>query len=245
MRRLAGRLERAGVSTWLGNPPNLGRDVRARTVVKNPGISFDVPLLEQARELDLIVCETSSFQLEGCEHLLSEIAIFTNLTADHVGRHRTIARYGEAKRRLFVRAGSVVPQAIVDIDDPHGVGVAPGQLVTRCRVAGDHDVARAGQLVGPEYPDALPAGILGHRPAPRRVDRNVVAEPVQLPGDGQRIGLAPGEPLETLVAQHDAHDGSGDGIRAPGVAASLTLSTCGSPAARSPPTSSTRRATPR
>lgn len=202
MRRLASRLERAGVSTWLGDPPNLGTDVRARTVVKSPGISFDVPLLEQARELglevldelelgwrlsrapmlavtgtngkstvaglaaaitaaagcrvslagntefgaplsaaaleplDLIVCETSSFQLDGCEHLLPEIAIFTNLTADHMGRHRTIARYGEAKRRLFVRGGSVVPQAIVDIDDPFGCRLAAdlqelGGAVTR------------------------------------------------------------------------------------------------------------------
>jgi UDP-N-acetylmuramoylalanine-D-glutamate ligase len=57
MRRLASRLERAGVSTWLGNPPNLGKDVRARTVLKSPGISFDVPLLEQARELGLEVLD--------------------------------------------------------------------------------------------------------------------------------------------------------------------------------------------
>src|SRR3982074_510134 len=49
---------------------------------------------------DWIACEVSSYQLEASPTLLPEVAVFTNLTDDHLHRHGTMERYGEAKRRL-------------------------------------------------------------------------------------------------------------------------------------------------
>src|SRR6187551_1292607 len=53
------------------------------------------PLSALNEDLDLIVCEVSSFQLEGCPSLMPEVAVFTNLTHDHLPRHGTMRRYGE------------------------------------------------------------------------------------------------------------------------------------------------------
>ena len=77
-----------------------------------------------SESLDWIVCETSSFQLEGCVHMLPELAVFTNLTPEHLGRHRTLQRYGAIKRRLFINNGLAVSHAIIDVDDPFGRDLA-------------------------------------------------------------------------------------------------------------------------
>jgi UDP-N-acetylmuramoyl-L-alanyl-D-glutamate--2,6-diaminopimelate ligase len=85
---------------------------------------FGPPLSAVEPGPDWIVCEASSFQLEGCPDLLPEVAVFTNLTRDHLVRHRTMRRYGEAKRRLFVRGTAVVPHAVIDIADGFGRALA-------------------------------------------------------------------------------------------------------------------------
>ncbi len=75
-------------------------------------------------EPDLIVCEISSFQLEGCTALMPEVAVFTNLSHDHLPRHGTMRRYGEVKRSLFIRDGVAVRLAVVDTIDAFGHGLA-------------------------------------------------------------------------------------------------------------------------
>ena len=95
--------------------------------------------------LDWIVCETSSFQLEGCVHLLPELAVFTNLTPEHLGRHSTLRRYGAIEeRRLFINGEVVVPRAVIDIDSPFGCELAAdierhGGLVARVGFASAAD----------------------------------------------------------------------------------------------------------
>ena len=82
---------------------------------------FGEPLSVVAAEtLDWIVCEVSSYQLEGCPSLLPDVAVFTNLTAEHLARHRSMRRYGLAKRRLFVRGDTAVRRAIIDVDGSFG-----------------------------------------------------------------------------------------------------------------------------
>ena len=71
-------------------------------------------------EPDLIVCEVSSFQLECCPTLMPEVAVFTNLSHDHLPRHGTMRRYGEVKRSLFIKDGVAVPLAVVDTIDEFG-----------------------------------------------------------------------------------------------------------------------------
>lgn len=47
------------------------------------------------------ILEVSSFQLEAIENWRPHIAIFLNLTADHLDRHGTLDEYGRTKSRIF------------------------------------------------------------------------------------------------------------------------------------------------
>ena len=52
-----------------------------------------------------IVCELSSFQLEGVETLKPRIAVLTNLEPDHLDRHGSFEAYAAAKLRVFAASG--------------------------------------------------------------------------------------------------------------------------------------------
>ena len=50
-----------------------------------------------------------------------EVAVFTNLTRDHLDYHGTIESYFETKSRLFTGATGCTPRAsVINIDDPYG-----------------------------------------------------------------------------------------------------------------------------
>ncbi|MDP9051699.1 MAG: UDP-N-acetylmuramoyl-L-alanyl-D-glutamate--2,6-diaminopimelate ligase [Acidobacteriota bacterium] len=54
-----------------------------------------------------------------------DVGIFTNLTQDHLDYHGTMARYFEAKVRLFEGVGAPPPRvAVVNLDDPFGPGMS-------------------------------------------------------------------------------------------------------------------------
>ena len=83
--------------------------------------------MNEAR-LDSVVMEVSSHALAmdrtaGCEY---DVAVFTNLTQDHLDYHRTMEEYFQAKLRLFTGLGQgkkIRQRAIVNMDDPRGVYV--------------------------------------------------------------------------------------------------------------------------
>ncbi len=91
-----------------------------RTVTLAGNADLGVPLSAVDPSVDWIVCEASSFQLEGCTALLPEVAVFTNLTHDHLSRHGSMGRYGQLKRRLFIRGRDPVRHAVIDIADDFG-----------------------------------------------------------------------------------------------------------------------------
>jgi UDP-N-acetylmuramoyl-L-alanyl-D-glutamate--2,6-diaminopimelate ligase len=51
-----------------------------------------------------------------------DVAVFTNLTQDHLDHHGDMANYGAAKQRLFTMPG--LAAAIINLDDPFGAELA-------------------------------------------------------------------------------------------------------------------------
>ncbi|MFN8222396.1 MAG: UDP-N-acetylmuramoyl-L-alanine--D-glutamate ligase [Gaiellales bacterium] len=78
-----------------------------------------------------IVCELSSFQLEGVTTLAPVIAVLTNLEPDHLDRHGTFEAYTDAKLRIFAHQ-TADGTAIV----PRGFRAIPGSAA-RVEFAGD------------------------------------------------------------------------------------------------------------
>lgn len=63
------------------------------------------PLIDAAghdKDLDLIVAEISSFQLDTIEQFRPHVAVLLNITADHLDRYPSMAAYAESKGRLFI-----------------------------------------------------------------------------------------------------------------------------------------------
>jgi UDP-N-acetylmuramoylalanine--D-glutamate ligase len=58
-------------------------------------------VVEQARDLDFLTLEVSSFQLETTQFFRPAVAVLLNITPDHLDRYPRMHDYVEAKARLF------------------------------------------------------------------------------------------------------------------------------------------------
>jgi UDP-N-acetylmuramoyl-L-alanyl-D-glutamate--2,6-diaminopimelate ligase len=75
----------------------------------------------------MAVMETSSqaIDLHRCDWLRFKVAIFTNLTRDHLDYHHTMENYFDAKKRLFDgRLGEQPASSVINIDDEYGAKLA-------------------------------------------------------------------------------------------------------------------------
>jgi UDP-N-acetylmuramoylalanine--D-glutamate ligase len=91
----------------------MGRDVR---VGGNIGQAV-TGLVEGATARTQFVLEVSSFQLEGTDTFRPQVAVFLNLSTDHLDRHPTFEDYARAKARIF-RNQTDEDWAVVNVDDP-------------------------------------------------------------------------------------------------------------------------------
>ena len=85
-----------------------------------------------------IVCELSSFQLEGIEGFRSDVAVLLNVTPDHLDRHGSFEAYAAAKLRVFERQRES-DTAILCVDDAYVAALDDGYLPgsgRRVRVSG-------------------------------------------------------------------------------------------------------------
>jgi UDP-N-acetylmuramoylalanine--D-glutamate ligase len=73
----------------------------------------------------VVVLELSSYQTELARNLTPDIAVFTNLSPDHLDRHGGMGGYFAAKRRLFAEGGP--DRAVIGVDEIEGQFLA-GQL---------------------------------------------------------------------------------------------------------------------
>ncbi len=75
----------------------------------------------------MAVMETSSqaIDLHRCDWLRFKVAVFTNLTRDHLDYHLTMANYFDAKKKLFDgRLGEKPSVSVINIDDEWGIKLA-------------------------------------------------------------------------------------------------------------------------
>ena len=74
--------------------------------------------MDPARDGEVIVLELSSYQTDLARALTPDVAVFTNLSPDHLDRHGGMGGYFAAKRRLFAEGGP--DRAIVGVDENEG-----------------------------------------------------------------------------------------------------------------------------
>jgi UDP-N-acetylmuramoylalanine--D-glutamate ligase len=96
----------------------------------------------------VVVLELSSYQTDLARALTPDVAVFTNLSPDHLDRHAGLGGYFAAKRRLFAEGGP--DRAVIGVDEGEGRYLA-GQL---SEGAGDDRVIRVSvtrKLTGPGW----------------------------------------------------------------------------------------------
>lgn len=80
--------------------------------------NFGIPILNQLElNPDFLVVEISSYQLHYCTHFAPKIAVWMNLTPDHLDWHGGLQQYIEAKQRLFAHQ-QPDQYAVLNMDDP-------------------------------------------------------------------------------------------------------------------------------
>jgi len=92
-----------------------GREVQLGGNIGVGALSLTYP---RAREV--IVLELSSYQTDLARHLTPDIAVFLNLSDDHLDRHAGRGGYFAAKQRLF-RNG---PKSVIGVDETEGKALA-------------------------------------------------------------------------------------------------------------------------
>ncbi|MFC0336051.1 UDP-N-acetylmuramoylalanine--D-glutamate ligase [Kushneria avicenniae] len=103
-------------------------------------------LLSQHPTAECFVLELSSFQLETTPQLGGDIAVYLNLSSDHLDRHDGMAGYARAKQQIFNGAGV----AVINRDDP---ATMPQNMAHRPRLVS----------FGSDYPDGDQAWGLAER----------------------------------------------------------------------------------
>jgi UDP-N-acetylmuramoyl-L-alanyl-D-glutamate--2,6-diaminopimelate ligase len=82
-------------------------------------------MLRQAVEIGcrtaVMECSSQAMDFHRCDQLEYAVAVFSNLTRDHLDHHKTMENYWYAKQRLFDgRLGSRPKTSVINVDDPYG-----------------------------------------------------------------------------------------------------------------------------
>ncbi len=127
----------------------LGKEIR-KADRTTPEATDMQRLLRQAVEIGcktaVMECSSQAMDFHRCDELDYAVAVFTNLTRDHLDYHKTMENYWYAKQRLFDgRLGSRPRTSVINVDDAHGVELAnrlekEGLRVVRYAVTSDADI---------------------------------------------------------------------------------------------------------
>ncbi len=154
---------------------------------------FDLPAASR------YVLELSSYQLDLCTSFHPGIAVWSNLTPDHLDRHGDLEGYIAAKRRIFALQ-QPSDWAVVGVDDGPSAAVAQGLKARTLRVSIGHAVEGEGLSV---IDGVLHERLDGVSRAIGRIDgfsglrgRHNQQNAALAYGVGRALGIAP----ETLLA---------------------------------------------
>lgn len=116
--------------------------------------NIGLPLSEavlRTSELDWLVVEASSFQLETVDRFRSRVSVMMNITPDHLDRYDSVEDYARAKAALWRNQG-VGDTAVVNRDSEEmlaRLGFAPPGRVLRYSICGaEADFSFDGQRIG-------------------------------------------------------------------------------------------------
>lgn len=103
--------------------------------------------------VQLCCMEVSSHSLDQCRvyGIDFDVAIFTNLTQDHLDYHQTFAHYRAAKKKLFDQCGF----AVVNLDDREGMHMIEGRDLPFLSIG----IRENAQIVAKEI-DITPKGVI-------------------------------------------------------------------------------------
>ncbi len=135
--------------------------------------------IDPAHDGEVVVLELSSYQTDLARALTPDVAVFTNLSPDHLDRHGGMGGYFAAKRRLFSEGGP--DRAVIGVDEAEGVYLA-GQL---SEGAGDDRVIRVSvdrKLTGPGWQVFARKGFLSEYRKGRQVASIDLRDIKGLPG---------------------------------------------------------------
>lgn len=122
------------------------------------GGNYGIPTSEVVLDfpdLDWLVIEVSSFQLETVRDFRVEVGVLLNVLPNHLNRHGTMEEYRRVKARMFARSKSsdccIVPNELVDVlrsDVPDAAGrwVTFGMDPSSDYVFGDGVVSCGGEI---------------------------------------------------------------------------------------------------
>lgn len=130
---ITGSNAKSTVTTLVGEMARAcGIDVAVGGNLGTPALT----LLAQRPSAECFVLELSSFQLETTPQLGADIAVYLNLSSDHLDRHDGMIGYGRAKQQIFNGAGA----AVINRDDPATTPCDPTRVTRTLSFGSDFPV---------------------------------------------------------------------------------------------------------
>jgi UDP-N-acetylmuramoylalanine--D-glutamate ligase len=102
----------------------IGHILSACGFVAEVGGNIGKPVLDLATPTSrtVYVLEVSSYQIDLAPSLVSDVAVLTNISPDHIDRHGTLENYAAVKARLLENTAKDGRVAI-GVDDPHSASI--------------------------------------------------------------------------------------------------------------------------
>jgi UDP-N-acetylmuramoyl-L-alanyl-D-glutamate--2,6-diaminopimelate ligase len=198
----------------VGRIGTTGHSVDGVPLVTGEGAAFTTPEAPALQEMlasmvghgvDVVVMEVSSIGLaqRRVDAIPFRVAVFTNLSRDHLDFHGTMHAYLAAKARLFSELLEPGGQAILNADDPASATLGPGTTVgfaagadLRIRSAELHAGGTRVTLAGPDGDVRIDSPLVGRHNAANLAAAYAVLRALDVPSaDAARAaGAATGAP---------------------------------------------------